>query len=84
MPRWLPAGAPLLFDMATDVGQETPLEAGTALHAEALEAVTAALRAHNASLHDGRLQSVPNYAHDLAQKVCCNSSNVVCRCSELP
>ena len=80
--RWLPV--PLLFDMSVDVGQENPLTPGTSRHTQALAAVTAALRAHNASLHDGKLQSVPDYKHDLTQKVCCNPNNVVCRCKELP
>ena len=70
--------------MSVDVGQETPLVAGSAAHGAALKAIQAALQQHNASLHDGKLQSVPSYAHDLAQKVCCNESNVVCRCEELP
>ena len=70
--------------MSVDVGQEKPLAPGTPRHTQALAAVTAALRAHNVSLHDGKLQSVPDYRHDLAQKVCCNPNNVVCRCEELP
>jgi hypothetical protein len=82
--RWLPIDAPLLFDMSVDVGQEMPLAAGSAAHATALKAIQAALRQHNASLHNGKLQSVPNYKADLSQKACCNSSNVVCRCTELP
>ena len=82
--KWLPIDAPLLFDMSVDVGQETPLVAGSAAHGAALKAIQAALQQHNASLHDGKLQSVPSYKADLKQKACCNSSNVVCRCTELP
>ena len=81
VPRWLET--PLLFDLASDVGQEAPLVPGSALHKEALAAIAAVLARQNTSLHDGKLQSVPSYAHDLAQKVCCNESNVVCRCEEL-
>ena len=49
----------MLFDMAADVGQETPLAPGSPQHRTALTAIQSALKAHNASLHDGKLQSVP-------------------------
>ena len=55
--QWL--DTPLLFDMTADVGQEAPLAPGSPQHRTALTAIQSALKAHNASLHDGKLQSVP-------------------------
>lgn len=60
---------PLLFDLSVDVGQETPLVPGSALHTKALAAIQSAVQAMSASLHDGKLQSVPNYKADLSQKL---------------
>ena len=80
--RWL--DRPLLFDLSADVAQAEPLAPGSALHTQALQAVEAATAWMNASLRDRKLLSIRDGRSVLAEAECCNRSNVVCRCEELP
>eukprot|EP01050_Picozoa_sp_SAG11_P017068 SAG11_NODE_2409_length_3396_cov_1.523506_4_plen_330_part_00 len=75
---------PLLFDMLVDVAQAEPLQPGSPLHSQALLEIEAAVQWMNASLNDGQLRSQVKRGADLATAACCNRSNVVCRCDELP
>jgi hypothetical protein len=80
-PVWLQQ--PLIFDMAVDVAQAHPLANTSAAYGRALAEVQAVLRAAGASLAADQRHTA-DYAHDLRQKACCNTSNVVCRCDILP
>eukprot|EP01052_Picozoa_sp_SAG31_P020659 SAG31_NODE_1564_length_7868_cov_5.665766_8_plen_144_part_00 len=80
--RWL--DSPLLFDLSVDVAQAEPLSPGSTLHAQALQETEAATAWMNASLRDGKLLSKRDGRSILSEAECCNRTNVVCRCEELP
>ena len=74
---------PLLFDFSVDVAQAHPLTVGSALHTEALRDVEAVLTKMNTSLWlPNKLMSTANFKSDFSTAVCCNRTNVVCRCHE--
>lgn len=74
---WL--DVPLLFNLSVDVAESTPLVFGTPEHTAAWRMVTETQTAMLASLAADRTTT----AHDSkGEKLCCNTKNVVCRCSE--
>lgn len=79
-PTWL--DVPLLFNLTIDVAQSTPLVFGTTEHTDAWEAVSGAMTAMLTSLQTDNTKSTPIYKG--GPKICCNETNVVCRCTELP
>eukprot|EP00051_Salpingoeca_urceolata_P017294 m.234400 g.234400 ORF g.234400 m.234400 type:complete len:263 (+) comp18915_c0_seq15:1255-2043(+) len=81
VPLWLET--PLLFNMTVDIAEAFPLTQGSPEHTQALARVRHVLSDMQHSL-DTDMRHKANMTHDLLHKLCCNASNVVCRCNELP
>jgi hypothetical protein len=76
-PTWL--DVPLLFNLTVDVAESTPLRFGTAEHLSAWKMVNASMNAMLVSLESDKISVVTDHKGD---RLCCNSTNVVCRCEE--
>eukprot|EP00040_Diaphanoeca_grandis_P026651 m.149638 g.149638 ORF g.149638 m.149638 type:complete len:596 (-) comp30673_c0_seq1:57-1844(-) len=78
-PTWLKT--PLLFDLTVDVAESTPIPTSSPKHAMVLQQVQAVLATMQESLATDMIDHA-DYRSDLSTKICCNKTNVVCRCHE--